>query len=290
MKIFDIHPHVISPDTARYPQYNVLDHTEAHNSERPVDTERMLAEMDAAGIEHAVLVQTFLVYGYDNSYVADSAAAHSDRFAWVGSVDARAADGPAQLRALVREKNMDGLRVFASYGEIAKDSDWLADPETMPTWQAAAELDIPVCVMMKATSLPVLAKVVERFPTLRFVLDHIGAVRPADPPSFPSAGALWALADRPNVYLKLTSSVIERSIAAGVLEPLMRRCIGLFGANRIAWGSNYPTSAGPLTRLVDFAQTELAFLSAAEREAIFNGTARSLYPRFDRTLVPGGRS
>jgi predicted TIM-barrel fold metal-dependent hydrolase len=70
----------------------------------------------------------------------------------------------------------------------------------------------------------------------------------------------------------------------------MRRCIELFGANRIAWGSNYPTSAGPLTRLVEFAQTELAFLSETEREAIFNGTARSLYPRFDRTLTSGGRS
>ena len=58
--------------------------------------------------------------------------------------------------------------------------------------------------------------------------------------------------------------MIERSIAAGVLEPLMRRCIELFGANRIAWGSNYPTSAGPLTRLVEFAQTELAFLSETD--------------------------
>jgi predicted TIM-barrel fold metal-dependent hydrolase len=51
-----------------------------------------------------------------------------------------------------------------------------------------------------------------------------------------------------------------------------------FGANRIAWGSNYPAQPGPLTELVALALRELAFLPAAERTAILGATALRLYP------------
>lgn len=281
MTIFDIHPHVISPDRERYPHQNVFGHVEAFNSERPVDAERMLAEMDAAGIAKSVLVQTFLVYGYDNSYAADTAAAHPDRFGSVCTVDARAADAPERMRYWIRERKMDGLRVFASFANMAQNSDWIGDAAVNPTWEAAAELDIPVCVTVKFYSVPLLAKVLARFPTLRIILDHLGAPPADDGPPFRAADPLWALADAPNLYLKLTSSLIERLAKWGVAEAFLRRTIDLFGAERIAWGSNYPTSAGPLSDLVALAKRELAPFSDAERAAILGGTARSLY----RTLL-----
>jgi L-fuconolactonase len=276
--IFDIHPHVIAPDRERYPHQNVFGHTETFFSERPVDAERMLAEMDEAGIAKAVLVQTFLIYGYDNSYAADSAAAHPDRFGSVGTVDARAADAPERLRYWIRERNMDGLRVFASFAKMTQNSDWIGDAAVDPLWETAAELDIPVCVTMQFYSCPVLAKVLARYPTLRIVLDHCGAPPAEDGPPFRGADPLWALAGAPNLYLKLTSSLIERLAKSGATEAFLRRTIDLFGADRIAWGSNYPTSEGPLSKLVAFAKSELAPFSEGERAAILGGTARSLYP------------
>jgi predicted TIM-barrel fold metal-dependent hydrolase len=277
--IFDIHPHVIAADHERYPFDNVHGHVESFVTERPVTAEQMLAEMDEAGIAMSALVQFSLAYGYDNRYVADSAEAHPERFAAVCSVDVRAPDAPERLRYWIRERRLDGLRVFASFGTMAQDSNWLADPVTYPAWEAALELGIPVCVMMKSESIPVLAKVVKRYPQLRIVLDHMGVPPTDGGPPFRAAEAFWALADGPNVYLKLTSSNITRFGQAGVTEPFVRRCIELFGANRIAWGSNYPTWEGPLSKLVRWAQEELAFLSAAESEAIFSGTARLLYPK-----------
>jgi predicted TIM-barrel fold metal-dependent hydrolase len=284
MNVFDIHPHVISSDHERYPFDDVHNKQESFIKERPVTTEQLLAQMDAAGVEHAALVQMSLAYGYDNSYVADSAAAHPDRFASVCSVDVRAPDAPQRLRYWICERKMDGLRVFASFGTMAQGSDWLADPVTMPAWETALELGIPVCVMMKNDSFPVLAKVLERFPELRVVLDHLGAPPTDDGPPFRAADGLWALAGHRNLYLKLTSSVLGRLAKIGASAAFVRRVIDLFGADRIAWGSNLPTSAGTLGELVAFAQEQLAPLSAGEREAIFNGTARSLYPKF--TLAP----
>jgi predicted TIM-barrel fold metal-dependent hydrolase len=280
VKIFDVHPHVIAADHARYPFDNVHNHQEAFIKERPVTTEQLLAQMDEAGVEHAALVQMSLAYGYDNSYVADSAEAHPDRFASVCSVDVRAPDATERLRYWIRERNMDGLRVFASFGTMAQDSDWLADPVTTPAWEAALELGIPVCVMMKSNSFPVLARVLDRFPGLPIVLDHLGAPPTDDGPPFRAADPLWALAGHANLYLKLTSSVLGRLSKIGASNAFVRRCIDLFGANRIAWGSNLPTSEGTLSELVAFAQNELASLSETERAAIFGGTARSLYPKF----------
>ena len=47
-----------------------------------------------------------------------------------------------------------------------------------------------------------------------------------------------------------------------------------FGAARMAWGSNYPASAGALSALLAEAR---ALLPEAEHEQIFSRTAKSLY-------------
>jgi predicted TIM-barrel fold metal-dependent hydrolase len=56
-------------------------------------------------------------------------------------------------------------------------------------------------------------------------------------------------------------------------------CIKAFGASRIAWGSNFPATAGPLADILARAQTAFAFASPSEREWIFGKTAQALYPR-----------
>jgi len=51
-----------------------------------------------------------------------------------------------------------------------------------------------------------------------------------------------------------------------------------FGADRIAWGSNWPNSPGTLKQHVATAKAALAALSEAQRDAILGGTALRLYP------------
>ena len=83
----DIHPHVISRDEARYPRAPLGGRQSDWSQERPVSAEEMIGAMDEAGIERSVLVQASTCYGHDNSYVADTVAAHPQRFAGVFSVD-----------------------------------------------------------------------------------------------------------------------------------------------------------------------------------------------------------
>ena len=51
-----------------------------------------------------------------------------------------------------------------------------------------------------------------------------------------------------------------------------------FGADHMAFGSNIPSSAPPLTKLVAAARAGLASLSPADRALVLAGTAKRLYP------------
>jgi L-fuconolactonase len=50
-----------------------------------------------------------------------------------------------------------------------------------------------------------------------------------------------------------------------------------FGADRIAWGSNYPAAEEPLPALLADARSGLAPLSQADQDMILGSTAKRLY-------------
>ena len=92
MSVIDIHPHIVSPDTKRYPLAPLGGMQSTWSSERPTTYETLLKEMDAAGVNKAAIVHSSTAYGYDNSYVADAVAAVPSRFAGVYSIDVLAPD------------------------------------------------------------------------------------------------------------------------------------------------------------------------------------------------------
>src|ERR1700726_437391 len=123
----DIHPHVISTDTVRYPNAPVGGHKSDWSRERPVSVEQMIGAMDQAGIAKAALVQASTCYGHDNSYVADAVAGYPTRFTGVFSVDALAPDAPEKMR-FWRDKGLTGMRLFTIGSTMRTQADWIDDP------------------------------------------------------------------------------------------------------------------------------------------------------------------
>ncbi len=280
MDIIDIHPHVIATDEQRYPFNPVGGKMSVWAKERPVDCDGMLAWMDKAGIGRSVIVHASTAYGYDNSYAADCAQAHPDRFRFVGAVDVTAPDAPEKLRYWVRERGMIGFRIFAAGSTMGADSgDWLDDPKTYPAWEAARELGISIVVQTRFKTFPALRKLLERFGDVKVIIDHFSHPPAGDGPPYTAAQPFFDLATFPNVYLKLTERVfhdLDNGVAS--TPTFMEKTIAAFGVNRIAWGSNFPSSDGTLVELVDRAKRELAFLPEADRAQIFSGTALRIYP------------
>src|SRR3989442_12217104 len=85
--IIDIHPHIVSPDTKKYPLDPLGGTQSTWSSERPTTYRMLLDAMDEAGVAKAAIVHSSTAYGYDNSYVADAVAAVPERFTGVYSID-----------------------------------------------------------------------------------------------------------------------------------------------------------------------------------------------------------
>jgi L-fuconolactonase len=278
MTIIDIHPHVISTDTIRYPCAPIGGHQSDWSRDRPVSVEAMIAAMDEAGVIKSVLVQASTCYGHDNSYLADSVAKHPDRFTGVFSVDILAADACDRL-AYWMKKGLTGLRLFTTGSTMPGQADWLDDRRGFPAWRFAETHRLPVCLQMTAKGIPQLAGILDRFPGLMVILDHCARPSLEDGPPYAAAAPLWSLASRRNVFLKLTPRVFQGSRSGKATpESFFGKLVGEFGASRLAWGSNFPATEGSLRELLQLAQQCLVSLPASDREWIFSGTAQVFYP------------
>lgn len=276
--VIDIHPHIIADDTKRYPLAPLGGHQSDWSRTRPVTTEQMIAAMDKAGVAKAAIVQASTCYGHDNSYVADAVAAHPDRFTGVFSVDVLAPDAPERMRHWVGKK-LTGMRLFTIGSTMTEQASWLDDPKTYPAWDCAGELGLSICLQMSAKAFPQMIKMLERFPKVRVILDHMGRPALDDGPPYAAAESLFALAKYPTVYLKVTERNFTGSRKGKATpESFFAKVVSAFGASRLAWGSNYPSSEGSLPELLALAKSSLKSLPQADQDWIFAKTAQSLYP------------
>jgi predicted TIM-barrel fold metal-dependent hydrolase len=276
--IIDIHPHIIASDTKRYPLAPLGGHQSDWSRTRPVSTEQMIAAMDKAGVDKSAIVQASTCYGHDNSYVADAVAAHPDRFTGVFSVDVLAPDASARMRYWV-SRGLAGMRLFTIGSTMPDQASWLDDPKTYPAWETAGELGLSICLQMSAKAFPQMIKMTERFPKVRIILDHMARPVLEDGPPYAAAASLFDLARYPSVYLKLTPrSFIESRNGKATPESFFAKLVAAFGAQRLAWGSNYPSSEGSLPELLALAKSSLASLPQGDRDWIFGKTAQTLYP------------
>jgi L-fuconolactonase len=283
-EIVDIHTHVISSDTVRFPLAPVGGKQSDWSRARPTSAQALIAAMDDAGVAQSAVVQASTAYGFDNSYLAEAVAAYPDRFTGVFSIDMFAHDACRQLEHW-RAARLTGLRLFTTGSTSPGQADWLADPRTFPVWERVEAANLPICLQMRPEGVPDLVSLLTRFRRVPIILDHLARPMLSDGPPYNAARWLYDLAAYPNVFLKLTSRTVEQA-AEGASRPeeFFPRLVAAFGADRIAWGSNFPAHAGPMSRLVHNAQRALACLTVPDQAAIFAGTARRLYPALAREV------
>jgi uncharacterized protein len=214
-----------------------------------VTYERMLAMMDEAGIERALLIATKTGrLGLPGSWhlpyeiVADAVRKHPDRFGALAGLDPyEGMEGLRRLERAVRELGFVGAHMYPHWFELAPDhAKWY------PFYAKCVELDVPVQMQvgqsliytpeqrLRSVGRPIaLDAVACDFPELRLVGIHIG---------IPWTEEMIAMAwKHPNVYIGCDAHSPKYWPASFV------QYVNTYGQDKVIFGTDFP--------VLDFART-----------------------------------
>lgn len=281
--MIDTHAHLVTSDTQSYPPSPPSGELKPGELDNGTTVERLLAEMDENGVEKAVLVQRGSIYGFDSSYVCDSAARRPDRLAAVCSIEATRPDCGEQVRYWIEQRGATGLRLM----ELVKGADfaWLDGPNARLAWEQAAALGAPMAVHFfpwnRAEGLTRLARILESTPGLEVVVDHFAAIKSdSGPPDHGVDELLKQIAAFDRASVKFTTIPLGRLDTAEIdFRLVVRRVADLFGPERMMWGSDITQSPGTYDYMVELGRRAVEQFSAAEQEQILAGTAHRVYGR-----------
>jgi len=207
---------------------------------------------------------------------------------------------PARLRALASEHRLGGLRLVAP--ELTeKDTAWLDGDEVHDLWRAAADLGLPVTVILyrrnHEAGLAALLRMARRFRDVPILIDHVGVPHASTPetrfaasqgvtyvvpppPDFGIASGVSAFAELGHVHFKITDINFDRLDEAGFdAAAFVRALADRFGAARLLWGSDVGQSPAPYAEKLARLHAAAARLDDAERRQLLGETALRLYGR-----------
>jgi len=158
------------------------------------------------------------------------------------------------------------------------------------------ELDKSFDLCMRAAELPDGAKLAEKCPDTRFILDHCGN---GDPRAFFKAGDprlkdvkpehtadAWKrdidlVAGKKNVICKISGIVarVPKEWSADDLAPLVNHCLGAFGPDRVVFGSDWPVClmGAPLADWVKALRQIIASRPMEQQRALLSENAIRFY-------------
>ena len=274
MRIVDTHAHLYHPDENKYPMIE-------QPSRPPEGTgtiEHLHRETQQAGVARALLVQTGSAYQWDNRLVAATAAANPDWTAAVCNLNPAAATSVDELKRLVENANVKGLRLEPTRGE----SPLFYHPGSVRLWEAARELGVVICAHLNQGFLGQLAKMLEQFPDVPTVLDHCAYPQVDRGIEDELVKEVSALATYGQLRVKLTFGVTasKREFPFRDTHPLLHHFIEVFGPERCMWGSDFPCEhwlkKSTYAQHLDVFREELG-LSKGVQEAILVQTPTQLW-------------
>ena len=236
---------------------------------------------DANGVAASVVVQTVTVPGETPELLALGAV--SDLIAGVvGWTDLTAPDVADKIAALTEMPGGGKLVGLRHQVQDEPDPYWLTRPEVLRGLGAIARAGLVYDLVITAGQLGASARAAAAVPDLVFVLDHLGKPPIAAGHTEPWAQDLRGLAALPNTVAKLSGLVTEadwRRWQVADLRPYAEVALDAFGPARMMFGSDWPvcTLAANYPDVLAAARDLTAGLSSAEREAVFAGTATSVY-------------
>ena len=258
MRITDAQIHVITRNSPERPwPYDVNE----HHGWVEFGKDRVLAEMEAAGVDRAVLVPS-AVEGNRNDTCLAAAQAHPDRFAVVGRLALDESASRSVLPDFLEVPGMMGIRVSFNRGASGNWLDGTADW----FWPAAERARIPLYVNIPRMPARI-RSIAQKYPQLKLAIDHLSLTTTLQDHEIDALlDELVGLAPLPNVAVKATSlpSIANDVYPFKSMHARLERVLEAFGRHRVFWGSDLTKLPCPYRQCVTMFTEQLDFLSTED--------------------------
>jgi L-fuconolactonase len=276
----DAHQHFWLPDRVAYSWMSALTGDAARRLVRPV----LPPELEPILAHHGVS-QTVLVQAATDVAEADFLLSLAERHAFIAGavvwLDMESPDFEQQLALRAAHPKFLGVRPMI---QDIEDLGWMRRPRVRRAFAALEEQQVCFDFLIKPHQLAATLEVLDAFPTLRAVIDHIAKPDIAHGAREPWTSLLQQVSERRNVYCKLSGMITEADHerwTADDLAPYVAHALACFGPERSMFGSDWPvcTLAGSYQRVVDALEDTLGRLALdpPALSAIFGDTARAFY-------------
>ena len=255
--------------------------------------EALLANMDWAGVDKAVLLQGPF-YGEANDYVARAVRQWPDRFIGAGHVDPCADNAREMFRRCVEEHGFTILKfeMSVSTGLVGLHPDLRLDGEAMAwIWEEAERRGLVITLDLGAVGsasyqTEAVRTVMERHPHVKIVICHL-AQPPISQKDDSRLDRLWQeqlrLATHPNLWFDLSALPAYASAIEDYPYPsaqaCIRRAVEMVGVDKLMWGTDAPGLLGVATypQLLSYFVHRCDFLSEIDMKKILGENAWHVY-------------
>jgi L-fuconolactonase len=239
--------------------------------------EHLAEEITRAGIEGTVAVQagttteTEWLLG-----LADNWSFIRGVVGWAPLTDPYASDA---LEHLAANRKLRGLRHIL---QDEPDPYYMLRDDFNAGIRTLLRFGLTYDILIYERHLPQTIEFVDRHPNQVFVLDHIAKPRIKAGEISPWRENIRELAQRENVYCKISGIITEANWTSWTpeqLSPYIDVVLEAFGAHRLMFGSDWPVCliAGSYAKWVMMMEKAVGALSIPEQERIWSDTAIEAY-------------
>jgi predicted TIM-barrel fold metal-dependent hydrolase len=246
--------------------------------------EKLIAEMDDAGVDKSVIFGVDWAYGVtgepkvrnreQNRYLADYAKEYPGRFIPLAALDPRRPDVIQQATEAIEEWGMKGFKLMPSAGFMPND------PLCFPFYEKCAEWNVPIMFHSgglefnwQYSSPNLIASAAEEFPQVKMIMAHAGLES-------------WeqcrlACAALPNVYMDLSIRQFDYQINKEKFYGWLRDMIDWTGPWKILFATDAPLPTFYLptrdwVQAINEPDTDIEF-TREERDIILGKAAEAVF-------------
>ena len=243
-----------------------------------VSGDDMVEAMSEVGVDGALLVSPFNIYGYDPSYILGVYEKHPGKFGLIRPFDPDSSSISVERAEWANSPGVVGARI------MLRDPAWTPDhPGLNEILSSSRQQGLPVNIMC-SSNLSLFRDLAMRHPETQLVIDHLGIVQPFEPPPseepFANLDPVLELAKLNNVAIKISGAgtLSHKPFPYEDIWDPLQRIFDAYGLERCLWGTDWTRAV----LLLDYQQGVDAFrlndqFSESDRSTLMGGSLKTIY-------------